>query len=76
MFWAKDHGAIVCGAKEIQKKIFGAIVFGQISLGQMQGSLTQQIMDGGMVTLGARSASFLFVTVTKKTMTSSFHTSY
>ena len=28
MFWAKDHGAIVCGAKEIQKKIFGAIVVG------------------------------------------------
>ena len=35
IFWAKDYGAIVCGAKEIQKKIFGAIVFGQISLGQM-----------------------------------------
>ena len=40
------------------------------------GPLTQQTMDGGMATLGARSASFLFVTVTKKTMTSSVHTTY
>ena len=43
MFWAKDHGAIVCGAKEIQKKIFGAIVFGQISLGQMSLNHTRRL---------------------------------
>ena len=41
-----------------------------------QGAFTQQIMDGGMATLEARPASFHFVTVTKKTMTSSVHTSY
>ena len=48
MFWAKDHGAIVCGAKEIQKKILGAIAFGQISLGQMSLNPLQAIIDPAM----------------------------